>query len=235
MTYLFTDKLLICCCYHCSVAQLCPIVCDPMNYSTSDYRILYYLPEFAKTHVHWVDDAIQPSDILSPPYPLSLNLFQHQGLFKWVSSLYQVAKVLELQNQHQSFWWILVLISFRIDWFDLLAVQGTLKSLLQSHNSKESILWHSAFFMVQLSHPYMTIGKTMALTLQTSVSTVMSLLFNMLFRFVIAFLPKSKRLSISRLQSLFTVILEPKKIKSITGSVFSHLFATKWWDQMPWS
>ena len=105
------------------------------------------------------------------------------------------------------------LISFRIDWLDLLALQGTLKSLLQHHSSKASILWHSAFFMVQLSHPYITIGKTMALTLQTSVSTVMSLLFNMLSRFVIAFLPKNKRLSISRLQSQSAVILEPKKNK----------------------
>ena len=88
------------------------------------------------------------------------------------------------------------LISFRIDWFDILAVQGTLKSLLQHHSSKASILWHSAFFMVQLSHPYMTTGKTIALTIQTFVGKVRSLLFNMLSRFVIAFLPRSKRLLI---------------------------------------
>ena len=113
------------------------------------------------------------------------------------------------------------LISFRIDWLDLLAVQGTLKSLLQHHSSKASVLPHSAFFIVQLSHPYMTTGKTIALTICTFVSKVMSLLFNMLSRFVIAFLPKSKSLSISLLQSPSIVILEPKKIKSITVSIFS--------------
>ena len=104
------------------------------------------------------------------------------------------------------------LISFRIDWFDLLAVQGALKSLLQHHSSKASILWLSAFFMVQLSHPYMTAGKTIALTRQTFVGKVMSLLFNMLSRLVLAFLPRSKCLLISWLQSPFAVILEPKKI-----------------------
>ena len=102
------------------------------------------------------------------------------------------------------------LISFRIDGFDLLAVQGTLKSLLQHHSSKTSILRHSAFFMVQLSYPYMTTGKTIALTIWTFVSKVMTLLFNMLSRFVIAFLPRSMHLLISRLQSPSTVILEPK-------------------------
>ena len=113
------------------------------------------------------------------------------------------------------------LIYFRIDWFDLLAVQGTLKSLPQDHNSKASILWHSAFLMVQLWHPYMTTGKTIALTTWTFVSKVMSLLFNTLSRFVIAFLPRSKHLLISWLQSLSAVILEPKKIKSVTVSTFS--------------
>ena len=102
------------------------------------------------------------------------------------------------------------LISFSIEWFELLAVQGTFKSLLQHYSSKASILWHSTFFIVQLSHPYMTTGKTMALTLWTFVTKVMSLLFNMLSRFVIAFLPRSKRLLISWLQSLSEVILEPK-------------------------
>ena len=106
------------------------------------------------------------------------------------------------------------LISFRIDWFDLLTVQGTLKSLLQ-HSSKASILLHSAFFVVHLSHPYMTTGKTIALTRWTFVGKVMFLLFNMLSRFVIAFLPRSKHLLISRLQSPSAVILEPKKIKSL--------------------
>ena len=118
-------------------------------------------------------------------------------------------------NEHQG------LISFRIDWLDLLAVQGTLKSLLQNHNSKASILQCSAFFIVQLSHPYMTTGKTIALTRWTFVSKVMSLLFNILPRLIIAFLPRGKHLLISWLQSLSEVILEPKRIKSITVSIVS--------------
>ena len=124
---------------------------------------------------------------------------------------------MELQLQHQSSQGIFRT-SFRMDWIDLLAVQGTFKSLLQHHSSKASILWHSAFFMVQLSHPYMTTGKTIALTIWTFVGKVMSLLFNMLSRFVIAFLLRSKHLLISRLQSLSVLILEPKKIKSATAS-----------------
>ena len=111
------------------------------------------------------------------------------------------------------------LISFRIDWFDLLAVQGTLKSLLQHHSSKASILWCSAFFMVQLSHLYMTTGKTIAFTIWTFVGKVMSLLFNELSRFVIAFLPRSKCLLISWVQSPSVVILEPKKMKPVTVSI----------------
>ena len=110
---------------------------------------------------------------------------------------------------------------FRMDWFDLLAVQGTLKSLLQHHSSKASILRHSAFFMVQLSHPYMTTGKTVALTRRTFAVKVMSLLFNMLSRLVITFLPRSKHLLILWLQSPSAVILEPKKIKSVTISTVS--------------
>ena len=113
------------------------------------------------------------------------------------------------------------LISFGIDWFDLLAVQETLKSLLQHHSSKASILWPSAFFMVQLSHPYMIPGKTIAVTIQTFVCKMMSLLFNMLSRFVLAFLPRNNHLLISWLQSPSAVILEPKKIKSVTTSTFS--------------
>ena len=118
-------------------------------------------------------------------------------------------------NEHQR------LISFRIDWLDFLAVQGTVKSLLQHHSSKASILWRSAFFTVQLSHPYMTTGETIALTRRTLVGKVMSLLFNMLFRLVIAFLPRSKHLLISWLLSPSTVILEPRKIKFITVSILS--------------
>ena len=113
------------------------------------------------------------------------------------------------------------LISFRMDWLDLLAVQGTLKSLLQHHSSKASILRCSAFFIVQLSHPYLTTGKTIALTMWTFVGKIMSLLFNMLSRLVIAFLPRSKRLLISWLQSPSAVILEPKKIKSASVSTVS--------------
>ena len=116
------------------------------------------------------------------------------------------------------------LISFRIDWLDLLVVQGTLKSLLQHHSSKASILWCSVFFRVQLSHSYMTIGKTIALTRQTFVGKVMSLLFNMLSRLVITFLPRSKHLLISWLQSLSAVILESKKIKSVTVSTFFPIY-----------
>ena len=132
-----------------------------------------------------------------------------------------MAKVLELQlsispsNEYSGF------ISFRMDWFDLLAVLGTLKSLLQHHSWIVSILQCSAFFMVQLSYLYMTTGKTIALTIRTFVGQVMSLLFNMLSGFVIAFLPRSKCLLISWLQSLSAVILEPKKIKSVTVSIVS--------------
>ena len=126
------------------------------------------------------------------------------------------------------------LISFRIDWFDLPVVQGTLKSLLQHYSLKTSILRWSTFFRVQLSHPYMTTGKSIALTIQTFVGKVLSLLFNTLSRFVIAFLPRTECLLILCLRSLSTVILEPKKVKSVTASTFP-LFAWKWQDWMPWS
>ena len=133
------------------------------------------------------------------------------------SSLYEDSNPLTLlcHNEHPG------LISFRIDWLDLLAGQGTLKSLLQYHSSKASILHHSAFFMLQLSHPYLTTGKTIALTRQTFAGKVMSLLFNMLSRLIIAFLPRSKCLLISWLQSPSAVILEPPKIKSLTASIVS--------------
>ena len=160
----------------------------------------HQLPESTQNHVHWVGDAIQPSHPLSSPSPPAFNLSQHQGLFKWVSSSHQVAKVLEFQLQHQSFQW-----TPRTDLvgsvLDLLAVQGTLKSLLQHHRSKASVLQHSAFFIIQLSHPHMTTGKAIALTRRTFVGKVMSLLFNMLSRLVIIFFLRSKRLLISRLQS----------------------------------
>ena len=123
--------------------------CDPVDRSIPGFPVLHYLPEFAQTHVHCVGDVIQPSHLLSSPSPPAFYLSQHEGLFQWVYSSHQVDKVLELQPQHQSFQWI-VRIPFRIDWFDLLAVQGTLKSLLQHHSSKTSILQCSAFFMMQL-------------------------------------------------------------------------------------
>ena len=132
-----------------------------------------------------------------------------------------------MELQHQSFQWI-----FRTD---LLAVQGTLKSLLQHHSSKAPILLHSAFIIVPLTHPYMTTGKTIALTKWTFVDNLMSLLFNMLARFVIIFLPRSKRLLISWLQSVFVVILEPKNINQPLFPQFPHVFGMKWWDWMPWS
>ena len=194
-----------------SVAQSCPTLCDPMNPSTPGLPVHHQLPEFTQTHAHWVGDAIQPSHPLSSPPPPVPNPSQHQGLFQQLNSLHEVAKVLEFQLQHQSFQWTPGLISFRMEWLDLLAVQGTLKSLLQHHSSKASIFQCSAFFIVQLSHPYMITGQTVALTRWTSVGKVMSLLFNMLSRLLITFLPRSKRLLISWLQSPSAVILELPK------------------------
>ena len=163
-----------------------------MDCSTPGFPVHHQLPELAQTHVYQVGDAIYPSHPLSSPSPPAFNLSQHQGLFQGVSSLHQVARVLEFQLQHQSFQRIFRTDFFRIDWFDLLAVQGTLRSLLQHHSSKASILQHSAFFMVQISHPYMTTGKTIALTIWTFVSQMMSLLFNILSRFVIVFFQKAR-------------------------------------------
>ena len=144
-------------------------------------------------------ESVMPSSHLILWHPLLLlpfRLSQHQGLFQWVSSSYQVGKVLEFQLQHQSFQWYSGLISFRMDWLGLLAVQGTLKRLLQHHSSKASILRCSAFFIGQLSYPYMTTGKTIALTRWTFIGKIF-LLFNMLSRLVIPFLPRSKHLLIS--------------------------------------
>ena len=140
-----------------SVAQSCPTLCDPMNCSTPGLPVHHQLPEF--THIHWVGDAIQPSHPLSSPSPPALNLSQHQGLFnesalriRW-PKYWSFSFNISSSNEHPG------LISFGMDWLDLLAVQGTLKSLLQHHISKASILRCSAFFLVQLSHPYMTIGS----------------------------------------------------------------------------
>ena len=157
-----------------SVAQSCLIFCNPMDCSMPGLPIHHQLLEFTQTHVHWVGDAIQSSHPLSSPFPPAFSLSQHQGLFQWVSSSHNWQKYwnfcfnISPSNEHSE------LISFRIDWLYLLAVQGTLKSLLQHHSSKSSILQCSAFFVVQLSHPYMTIGKTIALTRWTSVGKVMS-------------------------------------------------------------
>ena len=183
-------------------------------------------------------EPVMPSNhlILCCPLLLLPSIFPRIRVFSnWVSSWHQVAKVLEFQFQQISpSSEYSGLISLRMDWLDLLAVQGTLKSLLQHHSSKASVLWHSAFFIVQISHPYITTGKTIALTGWTFVGEVMSLLFNMLSRLVITFLPRSKHLLTSWLQSSSAVILEPRKIKSFTVSIIS-LFAMKWWDWMPWS
>ena len=192
-----------------SVTQSCPTLCYPMECSTPGLPAHHQLPDFTQIHVPWVGDAIQPSHPLSSPSPPVLNLSQDQGLFKWVSSSYQVeywsfSFNISLSNEHPG------LISFRMDWMDLLTVQGTLKDL-QHHSSKASILLCSAFFIVQLSHPYMTTRKTIALTRQTFVDKIMSLFFNMLSRLVTTFLPKSKRLLILWLQSPSAVILEPPK------------------------
>ena len=122
-------------------SQPCPTLCYPMNHSTPGLPVHHQLLEFTQTHVHRVGDAIQPSHLLSSPSSLAPNPSQHQGLFQWVNSLHEVAKVLESQLQHQSFQWPPRTISFRMDWLYLLAVQGTLKSLLQHHSSKASTIY----------------------------------------------------------------------------------------------
>ena len=130
-----------------SVAQVCLTLCDRIDCSMPGLPVHHHLPEFTQTHVHWVSDAIQPSHPLSSPSPSAFSFSQHQGLFQWVRSSHQVSKVLEFQLQHQSFQWTPRMISFRMDWLDLLVVQGTLKNLLQYHSSKALILWCSAFFI----------------------------------------------------------------------------------------
>ena len=183
-----------------------------MDCSTPGFPVHHQLPELAQIHVHWVGDPIQPSHpLLSPSPPASIfpsiRVFSNESVLhiRWPKH-WSFSFSISPSNEYSG------LISFRIDWLDLLAVQGTLKSLLQYHSSKVSVLWCSAFLMVQLSHPYMTTGKTIALTRWTFVGNVMSLLFNMLSRLVIAFLPRSKRLLIPWLQAQAAVTLEPKKI-----------------------
>ena len=172
---------------------------QPHDRSMPGLPVHHQLVEFTQTHIHRACDAIQPSHPLSYPLPPAPNPSQHQSLFQCVNSSHQVAKVLEFQPQHHSLQRNPRADFLEMDWLDL-AVQGTLKSLLQHHSSKASILQRSAFFTVQLSHPYTTTGKTIALTRRTFVSKVMSLLLNMLSRLVITFLPRSKHLLISWLQ-----------------------------------
>ena len=182
----------------------------------------------------WVCDAIQTT--ICCPLLLLPSIFPSNRVFSKESVLHirwpkfwSFSFSISLSNEYSG------LISFRMDWLHLLAVQGTLKSLLQHQSSKATILQNAAFFIVQLSHLYMTSGKTIALSRQTFVGKVMFLLFNIVSRLVVAFLPRSQCLLTSRMQSPSAVILEPKKIKSVTVSIFSHLFAKKWWDRMPWS
>ena len=198
-----------------------------MDYRTLGF-LVHYLLEFVQTHIHCVHNTSQPSYPLSP-FLLLPSLFPSIRVFlKWVSSLHQWPRYWSFSFSNPSEEYS-GLISFRVDWFDLLAVWGILKHLLQHHNSK-TILWHSAFFMVQLSGE-----KTITLIIQTFVRKVISLLFNRLSRFVIAFLPRSKNLLISWLKSISAVILESKKIKSSTVSMFSPSIVVKQWDQMAWS
>ena len=154
--------------------------------------------------------------LLLPPFPPSIRVFSNESTLhmRW-PKYWSFSFSISPSNEHPG------MISFRLDGLDLLVVQGNLKSLLQHHSSKASVLPHSAFFTVQLSHPYMTTGKTIALTRQTFVGKVMSLFFNMLSRLIITFLPRSKHLLISWLQSPSAVILEPQKIKSDTVSTVS--------------
>ena len=205
-----------------SVAQSCPTLWDPMDCSTPGFPVQHQLLEFAQTHVHWVSYAIHHLNLCRPLLLLpsifpSIRVFSNKSVLciRW-PKYWSFSFNISPSNEYSG------MISFRMDWLDLLAVQGTLKSLLQHHSSKASILWHSAFFIVQLSHPYMTTGKTIAMTRQTFVGKVVSLLFNMLSRLIITFLPRSKCLLISWPQSPSAVILEPQKIKSVTVSTVEY-------------
>ena len=211
-------------CQFCSVQLLTCVWLIVMPWTTARQASLSVTnSQTTQTHVHWVGDAMQPSHPLLSPSPPTFNLSQQQGLsnesvlrIRW-PNYWTFSFNISPSNEYSG------LISFRIDWLDLLAVQGTLKSLLQHHSSKASIFRRSAFFTLQHSYPYMTAGKAIALTRQTFVGKVVSLHFNMLSRLVITFLPRSKCLLISWLQSQSAVILEPKKIKSGTVSTpISH-------------
>ena len=182
-----------------------------MDHSKPGLPIHHQLPEFTQTHVHWVSDAIQPSHPLSSPSPLAFNfpsirVFSNESFLRirW-PKYWSFSFNISSSNEHSE------LISFRMDWLDLLAVQKTLKSLLQHHSAKVSILRCSAFFIVQLSHAYTTTGKTIALTRETLVGKAMSLLFNKLYRLVIMFLPRSKCLLISCCSHHLQWFWSPKK------------------------
>ena len=216
-----------------SVQFSCSVVYDSLR---PHEAVHHHIPEFTQTQVHRVDDVIQPSHPLSSSSPLLPSIFASISVLSNESALHirwpkywSFSFNISPSNEHPG------LISFRMDWLDLLVIQGTFKSLLQHHSWKASILQCSPFFIVQFSHPYMTTGKTIALTRWTFVGKEMSLLFNTLSRLVITFLPRSKRLLISWLQSPSALVLEPRKIKSDTVPLFPHLSAMKWWDWMPWS
>ena len=192
-----------------SVTQSCLILCDPMDCSMPSLPVHNQLPQSTQTHVHWVGDAIKQS-ILCHPLLLLPSIFTSISVFSNESALHiSWPKCWRFSFNISPFNEYSELISFRMDQLALLAVQGTLKSLLQYHSSKAPILWHSACHIVQLWHQYMVTGKTRALTGLTFVGKVMSLRFNMLSRLVITFLPRSKCLLISWLQSPSAVILEP--------------------------
>ena len=182
---------------------------------------LHYLAECAQIHVHWVGNIIQTAHPLYPPSPHTLIFPSIRVFSNELSHHIKWPKYWHFSFSSSSFNEYSELISFRVDWFDFLAVLATLKSLLQHHNTKVSVLQYSAFFMVQLSYLYMTTWKTIALTICTFVSKVMSLLFNTLSGFVIAFLPRGECLLISWLSLPSTVILEAMKIKSAIVSTFS--------------
>ena len=192
------------------------------------------IPGECQSHVKSFSDSIQPPHPLLFASPPAFKLSQHQDLSQWVSSLYRWPRSWSFSfsicpsNEHPG------LISLMIDYFDFLAIQGTLKSLLQHHSSKASILQHSAFFIVQLSHSYMTTGKTIALIKWIFVSKVMSVLFTMLSRLVIAFLPRSKCLLIMAAVIICSDFGAQENSLSLFP-LFPHLFAVKWQDQMPWS
>ena len=205
-----------------SVAQYCLSLCNPMDCNTPEFPVNHQLPELAQTRVHRVGDAIQPCHPLSSSSPPAFNLFPASGsfpisqFFTWEGQRTGFCFSISPSNEYSG------LISFRIDWLDLLAVQRTLKSLLQHQSSEVSILWHSAFFTVQLSHAYVTTGKPIALTRWTFVGKVMSLLFNMLPRFVIVILPMTKCLNIMAAVTICSAF----EVQENKGCNCFHCFAT---------